>query len=224
MILRKVHVILKILESTTDEKLDKMMDQKHSVDLDESGEVDPNANPEPFNQTDVINDYRMDTLYNKKRVPYIEKNNGTIMLTKNKDYKAAIEYYNKALFAIKLLVEDRELNVGEEYTMKVIQEVEIPVSSNLTLCYLKEGDRQNVIKYSNKLLQVDDKNVKILFRRGMAYTHNMEFEKAKADLIKANSLEPKNQEILDGLKAFKQKKYDYKYKTQKICENIFKNE
>ena len=146
------------------------------------------------------------------------------MLTKNKDYKAAIEYYNKALFAIKLLVEDRELNVGEEYTMKVIQEVEIPVSSNLTLCYLKEGDRQNVIKYSNKLLQVDDKNVKILFRRGMAYTHNMEFEKAKADLIKANSLEPKNQEILDGLKAFKQKKYDYKYKTQKICENIFKNE
>jgi hypothetical protein len=75
----------------------------------------------------------MNSLFNKKRVPYIEKNNGTIMLKQNHNYMKAIEYYNKALFSIKILVEDKNLNVGEDYVLKVIQECEIPISSNLTL-------------------------------------------------------------------------------------------
>ena len=210
-----------ILGSPLDKKLDQMMEESKSGGLDENGGVDPNANPEPFEQTEVVSDYRMDTLYNKKRVPYIEKNNGTIMLKDHSDYRAAIEHYNKALFSIKILIEDQNLNVGEDYTLKVIKEVEVPVSSNLTLCYLKGGDYHSVIKYAEKLLMVEPENVKILFRRGMAYTHLMEFEKAKDDLMKANKLEPKNKQIIEGLKTFKEKKYEYKYKTQKICKKIF---
>lgn len=137
----------------------------------------------------------MNSLFNKKRVPYIEKNNGTIMLKQNHNYMKAIEYYNKALFSIKILVEDKNLNVGEDYVLKVIQECEIPISSNLTLWYLKEGDNENVIKYANKLLQMNPDNVKILFRRGMAYTNMMEFEKAKEDLVKANKLEPQDKQV-----------------------------
>lgn len=137
----------------------------------------------------------MNSLYNKKRVPYIEKNNGTIMLKQHQNYMKAIEYYNKALFSIKILVEDKNLNVGEDYVLKVIQECEIPISSNLTLCYLKEGDNENVIKYANKLLQMNPDNVKILFRRGMAYTNMMEFEKAKDDLVRANKLEPQDKQV-----------------------------
>ena len=121
--------------------------------------------PEPFEQTEVITDYSMDTLYNKKRVPYIEKNNGTLVLTQNSDYKRAIEHYNKALFAIKILLEDQNLNVGEKFAVKVIEEVEIPVSSNLTLCYLKEKDYQNVIKYADRLLEMDDNNVTQLYKK-----------------------------------------------------------
>lgn len=166
----------------------------------------------------------MDTLYNKKRVPYIEKNNGTIMLKEHSNYKAAIEHYNKALFSIKILTEDRNLEISEDYVQKVIEEVEIPVMSNLTLCYLKENDFQNVIKYSTNLLANDPDNVKILYRRGVAYTNVMEFDKAKADLIHANKLEPKNTSILDALKSFKQKKLEYKYKSQQICQKIFDNE
>ena len=44
----------------------------------------------------------------------------------------------------------------------------------------------------------------------------MQFDQAKADLVKANKLEPTNKEILEAFKIFKQKKYEYKYKTQKI--------
>lgn len=174
----------------------------------------------------MISDYLMDTVYNKKRVPYIEKNNGTIMLTKNSDYKRAIEHYNKALFAIKLLLEDQSINVGEEYAVKVIEEVDIPVNSNLTLCYLKEKDYHGVIKHASKLLELDENNVKILYRRGMAYTYLMEFDKAKNDLLKASKLEPNNKQIAEGVKIFKEKKYEYKYNTQKICQKIFdsKNE
>ena len=177
--------------------------------------------PEPFEQTEVITEYSMDTLYNKKRVPYIEKNNGTLVLTQSSDYKRAIEYYNKALFAIKILLEDQNLNVGEQYAIKVIEEVEIPVSSNLTLWYLKEKDYHNVIKYANRLLDLEENNVKILYRRGLAYTYLMEFDKGKEDLLKANKLEPNNKQILDGIKIYKEKKHEYKNNTQKLCQKIF---
>jgi len=177
--------------------------------------------PEPFEQTEVITDYSMDTLYNKKRVPYIEKNNGTLVLTQNSDYKRAIEHYNKALFAIKILLEDQNLNVGEKFAVKVIEEVEIPVSSNLTLCYLKEKDYQNVIKYADRLLEMDDNNVKILYRRGLAYTYLMEFEKAKEDFLKANKIEPSNKQILEGIKIYKEKKHEYKNNSQKFSQKIF---
>jgi len=205
------------------EELDNLDEEDKIGHLDEE-DHDANRNPEPFEQTEVVDDYPMDTLYHKKRVPYIEKNNGSIVLTQQGDYKRAIEHYNKALFSIKLLVEDRNLNIGEDYVQKVIKEVEIPTSSNLTLCYLKEGDYQSVIKYANKLLSTEEDNVKILYRRGMAYSHLNEFEKAKDDLMKANKLEPSNKTVLDGLRIFKQKKYDYKYKTQKICKKIFDKE
>lgn len=189
--------------------------------MQENGGVDPNVNPEPFEQTEVISDYPMNNLYNKKKVPYIEKNNGGIYIKTHGDYKTAIEHYNKALFSIKILLEDQNLNVGDEYAEKVINEVEIPVSSNLTLCYLKVEDYQNVIKYADKILQVEEDNVKILYRKGMAHTQLMDFEQAKEALMKANKIEPNNKMILEGLKAFKQKKYDYKYKTQQICQKIF---
>jgi tetratricopeptide (TPR) repeat protein len=151
-----------------------------------------------------VEDYPMSNVYNKKRVPYIEKNNGTIMLKEHYNYAKAIEYYNKALFAIKILVEDKNLNVGEEYVIKVIQEVEIPISSNLTLWYLKVADYDNVIKYANKLIEMNPEDAKQLYRRGMAYTQKMEFAKAKEDLVRANKLEPNDKGVnwwgcLDGL-------------------------
>lgn len=114
----------------------------------------------------------MNNLFNKKKVPYIEKNNGSIML-KEKNYTKAVEFYNKSLFSIKILTEDRELNVGEEYIVRVIQEVEMAVNSNLTLCYLKLGDYEQVIKYAGKVLSMEPNNVKILYRRGMAYTYQV---------------------------------------------------
>lgn len=205
----------------TNEDLVKMSLKEKMGAVAENGNVDPNSNPEPFEQTEIVSDYLMDTLYNKKRVPYIEKNNGNICLKEKADYSMAIEHYNKALFAIKVLCEDRNLDAGFEYVEKVIKEVEIPVCSNLTLCYLKTGDNQNVIKYANKILEDDENNAKILYRRGMAYTNIMEFEKAKNDLMKANKLEPSDKMILKGLQTFKEKKYNYKYKTQQICQKIF---
>lgn len=81
-------------------------------DTDSLEKEDLFANPEPFEQDEIVEEYPMDTLYNKKRVPYIEKNNGSIMLTKNSDYAKAIVHYNKALFAIKLIVDDPNLGTA----------------------------------------------------------------------------------------------------------------
>jgi len=127
------------------------------------------ANPDPFEQEEVIEDYPMNNLYNKKRVPYIEKNNGSLYLKEN-NYSKAIEHYNKALFSIKILIDDRDLNVGEEYSVKVIKEVEMPINSNLTLWYLKLKDYEKVVEYADRILNIEPDNGKILYRRGMAHT------------------------------------------------------
>lgn len=102
--------------SIDDKELKKSSKANLEDNENEDKENEQDFNPEPFEQDDIIEDYAMDTLYNKKRVPYIEKNNGSIYLTKHKNYQRAIEHYNKALYAIKLLLEDRNLNVGEKYT------------------------------------------------------------------------------------------------------------
>jgi Flp pilus assembly protein TadD len=55
---------------------------------------------------------------------------------------------------------------------------------------LKVADYDSVIKYANKLIEDNPDNAKYLYRRGMAYTHKMEFAKAREDLNKAKKLAP----------------------------------
>ena len=54
-------------------------------------------------------------------------------------YRVAIPFYNKALFALKMLFEDKENNTidSKETAANLVKNVEIPVCLNLALCYNK---------------------------------------------------------------------------------------
>ena len=78
----------------------------------------------------------MDTLEEKRQVPFIEKNNGSILAWRQQ-FEQAIAHFNKALLALKVMFEDKELIETEELAQKYLEEVDIPCASNLALCYLK---------------------------------------------------------------------------------------
>lgn len=116
-------------------------------------------------QVEVIEDYPMDTVENKRKVPFVEKKNGDICLKDLQDYDRAIHHYNKALMSVQFLTQE-ESNSDEDldYVKRIIEEVEIPGSMNLTLCYLKTNQFSLVIRYTSKVLDVEPENVKALYR------------------------------------------------------------
>ena len=66
---------------------------------------------------------------------------------------------------------------------------------NLGACYLKKEDFEKVVSYCSKAIDVDDTNVKGLFRRGQAYVKLNQYDEAKVDLHAALKLEPENKAV-----------------------------
>ena len=53
-------------------------------------------------QTVIVNDYPMKTSEQKLKVPYIERFNGNLCVSKG-DFDSAVMHYNKALVGLKML-------------------------------------------------------------------------------------------------------------------------
>lgn len=112
-------------------------------------------------------------------MPYIEKQNGNILATRN-DYYNAVKHYNKSLFALKMIFDHEDNLISDEETaVKYIKEIELPVCLNLALSYLKIEQYHYAIKYASQALDKDPENQKALYRRGRAYMGIGEFVKAK---------------------------------------------
>ena len=163
---------------------------------------------------EVIEDYPMDTKEAKLEVPFIEKRNGDICLRDNKDYTSAIHHYNKALFSVKILLEDCMQDHDDAFIQRIVEEVEIPGSMNLSLCYLKQGEYAHSLKYADKVLQAREDSVKALYRRGISRVYLDEFELGKADLLKAYKLCPGDKSVKEGLVLYKERKLAYKKRTR----------
>jgi len=60
--------------------------------------------------------------------------------------------------------------------------------NNISAVYAKMGDWAKSLEKAQKVLEMDDKNKKALFRIGVAYRNLKEFEKAKESLLNAQKL------------------------------------
>ena len=79
----------------------------------------------------------METNEQKLLVPYIERMNGNLCVSKGK-FEDAVKHYNKAMLGLKMLfsMEDDPAIKTEEQAIKLIKEVvaKIPSHYNLTTC------------------------------------------------------------------------------------------
>ena len=87
---------------------------------------------------------------------------------------------------------------------------------NAAQCAIKLEDWRIVEGKTSKVLQLDKKNVKALFRRGIARTNLGDWYDAKEDLKKANGLDPKSKEIRQAFEDCKAAEAAEKEATKKL--------
>ncbi len=157
-------------------------------------------------------------------MPYIEKQNGNIYATQHK-FEDAIRHYNKSLFGMKMLFEQNNSPIQDQETaVRYIQEIEIPSCLNLALCYLKVKEYHYAIKYCTQVIEKEQDNDKALYRRGLAYLHLGELNKAKTDLMRAYELtEGKDVNVVTALSLLKEKQELQKKKEIEMSQKMINN-
>mmetsp|Transcript_43936 Transcript_43936/g.71442 ORF Transcript_43936/g.71442 Transcript_43936/m.71442 type:complete len:206 (-) Transcript_43936:39-656(-) len=102
---------------------------------------------------------------------------------KNQDYKYGIQKYQQAL---------RYLNWCEATgtATAAINNIVAQCYNNMAACELKLDKNRNAVEACDKLLEIDPKNVKGLYRRACAYKAMNEPERCMQDLKKALQINP----------------------------------
>lgn len=95
------------------------------------------------------------------------------------------------------------------------------VHLNLSLVYQKLNNNDEVIANCNKVLEIEDKNVKALYRRGQVRLASQDFDKAIADFTKILVVEPENKVAQNGITIAKHKIAEYKQHEKKLFAGMF---
>jgi FK506-binding protein 4/5 len=70
-------------------------------------------------------------------------------------------------------------------------------------------------------LEIDGKNIKALFRRGIAYSESGDWNEAKADFMKCLEMEPENKDVKKELTLLKRKIAEQNAKDKKAYAGMF---
>merc|ERR550514_436696 len=97
---------------------------------------------------------------------------------------------------------------------KWLNKVKSACHLNLAACKTQLEEWDEVYTQCRLALEIDPRSVKAFYRQGCAYLRQDKFELAKAALLSAQELEPKNPEVLQALRSLREKKAAYQSKTR----------
>jgi len=124
---------------------------------------------------------------------------------KNGDLKAALKSYSrmlihlgmKATFSMSSLgieggaINRKEKDEEDDPLKKLRKDADMlrkTCFNNISAVYAKMGDWEKSLNKAQKVLEMDEKNQKALFRSGVAYRNMRQFEKAKESLLDAQKV------------------------------------
>uniref|UniRef100_A0A336N7D4 peptidylprolyl isomerase n=1 Tax=Culicoides sonorensis TaxID=179676 RepID=A0A336N7D4_CULSO len=137
------------------------------------------------------------------------------------------EQGNKYLKESKLLLALKKYNRANNYLTGFGKDDEpskllkIAVHSNLALLYQKQGNNDEVLSNCSKVLDLDPKNVKALYRRGQVRLTAQDFDAAISDFNKVLEVEPGNKAAQNQIVIAKHKINEYKSKEKALYSNMF---
>lgn len=143
-----------------------------------------------------------------------KKEEGNFLFKQGKYAKASKRYEKAAKF----IEYDTSFSEEEKKQSKVLK-----VSCNLNdaACKLKLKEYKQAEKLCTKVLEIESRNVKALYRRAQAYIQLADLELAEIDVKKALEIDPDNRDVKLEYKTLKEKMKEYNKKEAKFYGNMF---
>lgn len=143
-----------------------------------------------------------------------KKEEGNILFKAGK-YVRASKRYEKAVNFIEY---DSSFSDDEKQQAKLLK---VSCNLNNAACKLKLKEYKEAAKHCSKVLEIDSKNVKALYRRAQAYIQLVDLELAELDIKKALEIDPDNRDVKLEYKVLKEKIKEYNKKDAQFYGNIF---
>jgi FK506-binding protein 4/5 len=136
-------------------------------------------------------------------------------LFKSGKYARASKRYEKAAKSIEF---DSSFSDEEKKESKLLK---ISCNLNNAACKLKLKDYKEAEKLCTKVLELDGKNVKALYRRAQAYINLADLDLAEIDIKKALEIDPGNRDVKMEYKTLKEKVKEYNRKDKQLYSKMF---
>ncbi|XP_059298484.1 peptidyl-prolyl cis-trans isomerase FKBP62-like [Lycium ferocissimum] len=143
-----------------------------------------------------------------------KKEQGNVLFKAGK-YVRASKRYEKAVSFIEY---DSSFNDDEKEQAKLLK---VSCNLNNAACKLKLKEYKEAEKLCTKVLEIDSKNVKALYRRAQAYIQLVDLDLAELDIKKALEIDPDNRDVKLEYKVLKEKIKEYNKKDAQFYGNIF---
>ncbi|MCD7464916.1 Peptidyl-prolyl cis-trans isomerase fkbp65 [Datura stramonium] len=143
-----------------------------------------------------------------------KKEEGNVLFKAGK-YVRASKRYEKAVSFIDY---DSSFSDDEKQQAKLLK---VSCNLNNAACKLKLKEYKEAEKLCSKVLEIDSKNVKALYRRAQAYIQLVELDLAELDVKKALEIDPDNRDVKLEYKVLKEKIKEYNKKDAQFYGNIF---
>ncbi|CAK8578440.1 unnamed protein product [Lathyrus sativus] len=143
-----------------------------------------------------------------------KKEEGNALFKAGKHERASKRYEK----AIKYIEYDSAFSDEEKQKAKLLK---ITCNLNDAACKLKLKDYKQTEKLCTKVLELDSRNVKALYRRAQAYIHLVDLDLAEMDIKKALEIDPNNRDVKIEYKILKDKVREYNKKDAQFYGNIF---
>ncbi|MQL90773.1 hypothetical protein Taro_023376 [Colocasia esculenta] len=130
-------------------------------------------------------------------------------------YARASNRYEKAA---KFIEYDSSFSDEEKKQSKVLK---VTCNLNNAACKLKLKDYKEAVKLCTKVLEIDSRNVKALYRRAQAYIQLADLDLAELDIKKALEIDPDNRDVKLEYRTLKEKMKEYNKKEAKFYGNMF---
>ncbi|XVF28972.1 hypothetical protein REPUB_Repub15cG0079500 [Reevesia pubescens] len=130
-------------------------------------------------------------------------------------YERASKRYEKA---VRFVENDSSFSDEEKQQTKLLK---VTCKLNNAACKLKLKDYKQAEKLCTKVLELDDRNVKALYRRAQAYIQLVDLDLAEVDIKKALEFDPNNRDVKLEYRVLKEKIREYNKKDAQFYGNIF---
>ncbi|XAR48782.1 Peptidylprolyl isomerase [Bertholletia excelsa] len=154
-------------------------------------------------------------MYTSEKIEAACKKEEGNALFKAGKYERASRRYEKAVNFVEY---DTTFSDEEKQQAKLLK---LTSYLNNAACKLKLKDYKQVEKLCTKVLEIDSRNVKALYRRAQAYIQLVDLDLAELDIKKALEIDPDNRDVKSEYRMLKEKVKEYKKKEAQFYGNMF---